>query len=264
MKNILLLIHDDDGQESRLQVALDVTRALRGHLECLDVKTLPLLVTSYHSIGAEDAMIAAESEREAAHRALLESRLAKEDVPWSMGETYGTFAEALVQASDFADLIVVSSRANEGANGRPHPERLPLKAQRPVLAVPPACKGLDTEGCALIAWDGSRPCGEAVRATVPLLQRAGQVVLLEVNQPQGSLAMTEVATYLSRHGVAPVLVERTATGLVADIILDQARHSGAAFIVMGAYSKPRAAEAVFGGVTRTMLVKADIPLLLAH
>ena len=32
MKNILLLIHDDQGQESRLQVALDVTRALGGHI----------------------------------------------------------------------------------------------------------------------------------------------------------------------------------------------------------------------------------------
>jgi hypothetical protein len=37
MKNILLLVHDDVGQEARLQVALDVTRALTGHLESLDV-----------------------------------------------------------------------------------------------------------------------------------------------------------------------------------------------------------------------------------
>lgn len=264
MKNILLLIHDDQGQESRLQVALDVTRALGGHLECLDVLALPLIVSGEYSAGSEAVLIAAERERDSANRASLEGRLANEDVPWSMGESYGTFVEALTQASDFADLIVVSSRTEAQKENRPYLESLPLKAARPILAVPPGCLGLDPEGCALVAWDGSRPCSEAVRAAVPLLQRAGQVVLLEVNQPRGALAMTQVATYLSRHGVATELVERTTAGRVADIILDQARHCSAEFIVMGAYGMPRAAEAVFGGVTRTMLLESQVPLLLAH
>ena len=259
MKNILLLIHDDQGQESRLQAALDVTRALGGHLECLDVLTLPLIVSGYYSSGSEAVMIAAERERDTANRASLESRLAKEDVTWSMGETYGTIVEALIQTSDFADLIVVSARTEARGDDRPSLETLPLKAGRPILAVPPGCLGLDPDGCALVAWDGSRPCNEAVRAAVPLLQRAGQVVLLEVNQPRGALAMAEVATYLSRHGVSTELVERTTTGLVADAILDQARHCSAEFIVMGAYSKPRVAETVFGGVTRTMLLESQVP-----
>jgi hypothetical protein len=37
MRNILLLVHDDDGQQSRLHAALDLTRAVEGHLRCLDV-----------------------------------------------------------------------------------------------------------------------------------------------------------------------------------------------------------------------------------
>ncbi len=41
MKNVLLLVHDDVGQESRYQVALDLTRALQGHLMCLDVTYVP-------------------------------------------------------------------------------------------------------------------------------------------------------------------------------------------------------------------------------
>ena len=51
MKNILVLVHSDDGQESRLQCALDVVRALSGHLTCLDVAAPPIVygdyVTSY-------------------------------------------------------------------------------------------------------------------------------------------------------------------------------------------------------------------------
>lgn len=41
MKNILLLVHDDDGQEVRLQAALDLVRALDGHLTCVDVTPRP-------------------------------------------------------------------------------------------------------------------------------------------------------------------------------------------------------------------------------
>ena len=43
MKNVLVLIHDDDGQEARLQTALDLTRALDGHLTCVDVADLVIM-----------------------------------------------------------------------------------------------------------------------------------------------------------------------------------------------------------------------------
>jgi nucleotide-binding universal stress UspA family protein len=35
-------------------------------------------------------------------------------------------------------------------------------------------------------------------------------------------------------------------------------------IVMGAYSRSRAAERLFGGVTRELTARAPIPLLLSH
>ena len=41
MKTVMVLIHDDAGQEARLQCALDVVRAVEGHLVCLDVVQLP-------------------------------------------------------------------------------------------------------------------------------------------------------------------------------------------------------------------------------
>lgn len=263
MKNILLLVHDDQGQESRLQVALDVTRALQGHLECLEVKMIPLLVDDFYS-GAGATVLTGVVEREGKNREELEARLAKEDVQWSMDETFGTYADALTQASDFADLIVVSSRVEEWADLRPQLDPLPLRARRPILAVPPNCEGLDISGCMLIAWDGSRAGNEAVRAAIPLLRRASRVEVIEVNKPDSMLAMTDIATYLSRHGISAELVERHSAEPVADIIAEQARQSGAGLIVMGAYSKPSVVEAVFGGVTRSMLLKSDIPLLLAH
>lgn len=263
MKNILLLVHDDDGQEARLQVALDVTRALGGHLECLHVMTLPMIVSDYFGGGADAYIMAEVRKKGALIRDRLEERLQTEGLPWTMEETLGNSADTLNRSASLADLIVMSCR-EEDPQERHYPERLPLKAERPILAVPLASGGLNTAGKALVAWDGSGPCIEAVRGAVPLLRCAGEVALLELNQPDGALAMTDVASYLSRHGIAAELVERTTDDSVADAILGHAEHRGADYIVMGAYSSPRSAEALFGGVTRSMLMRTQVPLLLAH
>lgn len=263
MKNILLLVHDDAAQEARLQAALDVAKALDGHLDCLQVMDLPIIIPDYYGSGAEAEVISEARTRAAKIRERLEQRLASEGIAWTFGETFGNSVDALEQASLLADLIVMSARTN-GSGKHSHPERLPLKADRPLLAVPPLGRGLNTAGKALVAWDGSAPCIEAVRAAIPLLKCAEEVLLLEFNQLDGALAMTEIASYLSRHGVSTELLERQADGPVADAILSYAKRGHADYIVMGAYSMTHLAEAVFGGVTRSVLLHAEIPLFMAH
>ena len=49
MKTILLLVHDDAGQEARFQAALDVARAVGGHLMCIDVSIMPMFVGDFYS-----------------------------------------------------------------------------------------------------------------------------------------------------------------------------------------------------------------------
>jgi nucleotide-binding universal stress UspA family protein len=56
-----------------------------------------------------------------------------------------------------------------------------------------------------------------------------------------------------------VAAERT-----ADLIMAAARSLEADYIVAGAYGHSRFREAVFGGVTRDLLKKSEVPLLLAH
>lgn len=265
MKNILLLVHDDPGQEARFQVALDVARALDAHVNCLDVIELPMIVADYYTGGGQAVLVddIKRDQRQFAER--MRNRLALEDVAWTFEDRLGSGVDAVARAADLADLIVVSSRLHEAGEGRKvRPEALPLKARRPVMAVPPECPGLDLSGNVVMAWDGSHACNEALRSAVPLLKLAGNVTLLEVNDPNGAFAMTEAASYLSRHGIAVELVERTTEDQVADVILAHARHVEAVYIVMGAFSLPRAAQALFGGVTRTMLTQSKVPLLIAH
>jgi hypothetical protein len=49
MKNVLLLVHDDAGQEARLQAALGIVRAVEGHLTCLDVIIYPMISADYEA-----------------------------------------------------------------------------------------------------------------------------------------------------------------------------------------------------------------------
>jgi len=68
MKNILLLVHDDEGQEARLQAALDLTRALDGHLSCIDMTVMPVIVGDYYAGGDTAILLGEEREREGSDR----------------------------------------------------------------------------------------------------------------------------------------------------------------------------------------------------
>lgn len=264
MKNILLLVHEDDGQEARLQVALDIARAVGGHLECLEVREFPVMAFGAYAGGAEALAIAEIDRLQREFRIRLERRLAEEDVPWSFGQSFRRPADALADGADLADLIVLSARLEDADDTKTRPEALPLRAGRPLLAVPPAARSLSLDRSALIAWDGSSAASEAVRGAVPLLRCAASVSVIEIDPPAGRIPMAAIATYLSRHGIVPNLIERRRQESIASTLLDQISGADPGFLVMGAYGDSPLAEAIFGGVTRTMLATSPIPLLMAH
>ncbi|MCW3849630.1 universal stress protein, partial [Sphingomonas sp. LB-2] len=108
MKNILALMHDDVGQEARFQVALDLTRALDGHLTCLDVAIMPEVVADYATLGGGALLIGDERANESANRARMDARLRIEGVPYSWIETTGFASPAVRDAAGLADVIVLN------------------------------------------------------------------------------------------------------------------------------------------------------------
>lgn len=267
MKTILLLVHDDEGQEARLQAALDVTRALGGHLSCIDV-TIPPQVIAYadYNVFIAPALIAQQRDLGSANRAQVEARLANEDVPWDWRDTMGIPADAINEGAGLADLIVLSSRldAPEPSELRNLAGQVARKSARPVLAVPAGSEGLDLRGPALVAWDGSREADEALRQAVPLLRLASEVILLEIDKPDEAFPAEEAARYLSRNDIHATVATAPRETSVPATILARAHAAGATYIVMGAYGHAPIVETAFGGVTRSMLKESDLPLLLAH
>jgi nucleotide-binding universal stress UspA family protein len=73
----------------------------------------------------------------------------------------------------------------------------------------------------------------------------------------------DVARHLARHDV-PVTLEQHSGADAGAVLLQRCRDTGADMLVVGAVGRPRISEFVFGGVTRTLLDEADLPLLLSQ
>lgn len=267
MKNIVVLVHDDPGQEARLQAALDLTRAVNGHLTCVAVTAMPVITGEFYASSAELEMIAIDRERGARIREQVESRLRGEDVSWSWDEKVGQIAASLADAAALADVIVVN-RALDSArhpNMRAIASKLVLSSGRAVLAVPEAASGIDFAGAALIAWDGSEEADHALQAAVPLLRLARSVTLLEIDGADSPHPAETAAAYLSRHGIKPVVTRKESGVFSTDEVLRaETLAQGADYLVMGGFGQSRIVEALTGGTSRRMLADSPIPTLMKH
>lgn len=265
MKNVLLLVHDDSGQEARYRAAIDVTRALNGHLKCLDV--LSLIPWPVDAGAGTGILVDFERKMEANNKRDLLSKLAEEQISWEWTETKGPISLSILQASKLIDLIVVNRRLDDYPI--PNMDRvvgqLVVKSKLPVLAVPVDSTGINFAGAALIAWDGSPAASAAMAAAIPLLKLARAVSVLEVDDGSVETPATEAIAYLARHDIkAEIIVEDFQLNDAPTLLLAHASNGKFDYVVMGGFGRSRFIEAVLGGVTRIMLDKCPIALLMAH
>ena len=180
---------------------------------------------------------------------------------------------ALLLQARYADLVVVSRDVDPEPGIPPRVRRLPehvaLRGPRPVLVVPPGFADAPIAATVVAGWDGSTQALRALAAALPLLVRADGVRLALINPERlsdvhGEQPGADMALYLARHGVkVDVVLERT-HATAGDALMALARAAGAGLIVAGAYGHSRYREWVLGGVTRELLERTPVPLLLAH
>ena len=99
---------------------------------------------------------------------------------------------------------------------------------------------------------------KAVHASLPILRQAETVHVLCAGDVADAPAMLE------DHDIPFVLQAIPADGATGQWLLEAAHEVGADLIVMGAFAHGEWREHMFGGVTRTMLAEADLPLLMRH
>ncbi len=271
MTSILLHIHDDRGAESRLQVACDIARGADAHLHCVQVTSVPGLIASdlYGGASMAPAMMAELHDIDARLRTRMEERLRREGVSWDWRQVDGDLVNGLLSASTLVDFLIVTLPEGPRAEMSDPPHivaDLAMGSRAPVLAVPQAARGLTVAGRALVAWDGSQEASAALRLSLPLLRLAEEVHVVTVEEAgRHSFPSTDAPEYLARHGIKSQLhiwpqdgrsIETTLQAAIGVLRPD--------WIAMGAYGHSRLRELVFGGVTRSMLRQARVPLLLAH
>jgi nucleotide-binding universal stress UspA family protein len=171
----------------------------------------------------------------------------------------------------YADLVVIARPESAGQTAGPPglAESLVLSSGRPIIVFPPR-KTVSQVRRILVGWNTTRESIRAVSDALPLLVKAKAVDVLVVDhqrhsEDHGQEPGADIARHLARHGVN-VEVRRLSSGGkdVGGLLLSQAAAFGADLLVMGAYGHTQLREWMFGGVTRTVLYEAGLPVLMSR
>jgi nucleotide-binding universal stress UspA family protein len=173
--------------------------------------------------------------------------------------------EALSAAAQAADLVVVSQPDADdvGLLGGHFVEEAITSTGRPVLVVPRKHDVQEVGRHILVAWKSGDGSARAVTDARPLLEKAGTITVLAVEEDGSPASTDEALAALQRLGASArsVVVKADDAGAA---ILAQAKKAGADLIVMGALRHHRLTEMILGGATRTVLEKAAVCVLMSH
>lgn len=147
------------------------------------------------------------------------------------------------------------------------PQYVVLNSGRPVLITPHTGQFDMIGSRVLIAWDESMAATRTITNALPLLKRAQIVEVVIFNpeaQPHAGMPGSDVAVYLTRHGVKVDVLLRNTDKDIGSALLALAGDLNSDLLVMGGYGHSRFREILLGGVTRTVLESMTIPVLMSH
>jgi nucleotide-binding universal stress UspA family protein len=271
IRSILLHVDTSGGSAARLAFGHALADRHGAHLTAL-FGVGPVTTQAAFAYSAGAAVLAAET-RDApidAERERLRSLAGElsQDCTWCdvIGDSlvHGFVAEAA-----YADLLVLGPPAAAGGVGSAPPgfvDSVVLQSGTPAIVVPHPHRQETVGDCVLVAWNGSPQAARALRAAMPLLERATQVhVATWARQPPAApFSGLGVHGWLRQHGIASRVHRRNPSPHVADELTSFAAELGADLIVMGSYGHSKLREQVFGGVTRALLSTLPVPVLMAH
>lgn len=121
-----------------------------------------------------------------------------------------------------------------------------------------------------VAWNVQLHSARAVHKALGMLRRADEVTIgivdpIKAEYKDGEDPGVDIAKWLTQHGCNVTVQQYPSGGLgIGECILDRAQELGADLIVMGAYSRSKAREAIFGSTTKTLIDQTDRAVFLAH
>lgn len=281
-KSILVHVDHSDACRQRVALAIELAQSQQAHLT--GVVPTGVIYYPYGGVGyggggsamgiyyeaatTELREVAQQSvdsfKRQVAQAGLpsAECRIANED---AIG--------ALTLNGHYADLVVLS-QSNPDIQGIAAnavlPQHVLLHVARPVLLVPYAGTFSNIGQQVMVAWDSGRESARAVADALPILKLAAKVHVIVFNgrkdapDGHGPHPGTEIALYLSRHGVNVEASEEETSIDIGSALLSRLSDYGSDMLVMGGYGHSRFRETILGGITRTILEHMTVPVLMSH
>jgi len=284
IRKLLLPLTGASTGEAALSTALLVARAFNAHVTALHVRVdsrdvAPLAGEGLSGAMIEEMMSATEKEsgdRASAVRMMFEKFVTQNGVPVedptyqpdhptaSFASITGREEDLVAQQARLADLTIVPHpEAGEDVSSSDALHAVLFDSGRPVLIAPRAAPSSVGTRVA-VGWNGTAESSAAVWGALPFLQRASAVRILwsEDYQRRGPHA-PELAAYLRLHGIsAEIATFRPIDREVGAGLLAAAREFGADLLTMGAYSHSRIRQLILGGVTRHVLEKSSLPVMM--
>jgi len=216
-----------------------------------------------------DAHRARVERSEAEHRALFEEIVRRQGIR-SEWRSVSYLSSDVAEHAHYADLAVIarSAPAPQVAGTAGFVESLILTSARPVIMFPPHGTASRVRRIVL-GWNAGREAIRAVADALPFLVRAQAVEVLVVDPQRhpghGQEPGADIARHLARHGTTVEVLRLSSGGEgVGRVLLSRAADFGADLLVMGAYGHSHLSEWMFGGVTRTVLREAGLPVLMSR
>lgn len=191
----------------------------------------------------------------------------RSDVSASWCEESGDSLPLIMGRARCSDLVVMGRSRHRNHLPENLLERLLLESGRPILLAPvKAARAIN--GTIMVCWKDCREAAHAVTAAMPLLRQAACVFIINIAEGDdegGMVAADQLARRMRWHGIHAATCHPASDGRpVADTLSSAARELDAGLMVMGAYSRSRISELLFGGCTQSFLRAAECAILLAH
>lgn len=278
IKTITVFLDDSAASDTRLAAAIALAQTHGAHLTAVACAR-QLDVGVYAMPGAEMAMdlTALDQSRDQAKAlaARAAERMEREgitgDTRWASAIAAG-LEETAARSARRSDISVVGSVGGDGPSSDVADavfEGALFSSGRPALVLPAGWTGpIGTK--VMIAWDGSHVAARAIADATPFLEAAGEATIAIVDPDPGSGRFSEqpgadIAAVIARHGVKVTIETLAKSGAsAAERLQTAATDLNADLMVMGGYGHSRLREAIFSGVSRQVLEKPSLPVLVSH
>lgn len=277
MNYTTILVHVDDapGADDRFNAAAQLARSAQAHLIGLASSGVTGFSRDVVATDLSSPAIAPylDTLRQRAVHALDRFSRAAADAGVQSVERRQTDQapfELIGALGPYADLIVLD---HYGAAPRPDGRywqvgaEVTARSACPVLLLPQGMRPSMPPRRILLAWNASREAARALRGAMPLLQGAEVVDVVmfgEIANPVLQVcASAEIRQLLGRYGVDANIVPKRGESEVGHALMELAVASRADLLVMGCYGHSRVRELLLGGTTRSVLMAASVPVLMA-